>query len=241
MKILTRSPLATAVIALGMGFAQTSQAVVIDDFSSGSLSNYTSTVILDNNGGASNVSMWEVDTQLLQLNTSTYDGIEQYAFIYGGLSLSVGQELQMTYFHSTASQDIGLYVGGTTPTFNVRQDYVNVYARANGQIFSRGFDGTMEFNLEGGATPATDTLFIARTADNTYETGYYEGSNRVIISTRTPTTPNEADVVGFYADVRAVGILGYVDTLSVVAIPEPATLAMLLGGLGMLAIFRRRA
>jgi hypothetical protein len=235
---LRKLPLAVAAAALG-AITMPAQAGLIEDFS-GDLSNFTNTVILDNGGHSPlNTAAWEISGGLLQLNTTNYVGIEQYAFIYNGLTLSVGQELQAD-FSVSGSQDFGLYVGGTTPTFNVRQDYVNVYARGDGNIYSRGFDGTAEFTLVGAGVVTYDKLFIARTATDTYELGYYDGATRTVITTRTPTFANGATVVGFYADVRATGILGSADNLTVV--PEPATYAMLLGGLGILGVltFRRR-
>ena len=77
--------LSSAVLALCL----TTQAQLIDDFT-GDLSAYTSTVILDANGGAANTSAWEISGGTLQLNTTAFDGIEQYAMIYNGLSLGVG-------------------------------------------------------------------------------------------------------------------------------------------------------
>lgn len=186
----------------------------VEDFS-GDLGSWTSTVILDANGGGSNTSSWNIVSGELQLSTTGYEGIEQYAFIKSGVSLAVGDELRVDLTHSGASQDIGLYVGGTTPVTGTRQDYVAVYARGDGAVYSRGFDGTSEYGLAGGTSPAYDTLFIARSGANTYETGYYESGVRNVIVTRTPTTANDADVVGIYADVRAAGDLGLLDNLEI--------------------------
>lgn len=219
-----------------MGVA--AQAVLIDSFD-GDLSAYTSTVILDANGGASNTAAWQISGGTLQLNTTAYDGIEQYAMIYSGLSLGVGEELQVdVVIGAGGSQDIGLYVGGTTPQTGVRQDYVAMYRRNNGQLFSRGFDGTTEYALAGNWTNniPIDKLFIARTGVNTYEAGWYDGATRNILATRTPATANDGDVVGFYADVRALGVNGSLDNLTIV--PEPATMGLM--GLGALLFARKR-
>ncbi len=144
-----------ATVAL-LASSAASAALLIDDFSDASLAEYTSTVILDANGGGSNTAAWQSPSGTLQLNTTTYEGIEQYAFIRNGLSLGVGGEIQVDLVHSGASQDLGLYVGGTTPVTGTRQDYVAVYARGNGQVFSRGFDGVAEYPLAGGGSPAYD-------------------------------------------------------------------------------------
>jgi hypothetical protein len=216
-----------AGLLLGANLASTVSATMIDTYD-GDLSAYASTVILDNNGAPSNVAAWQIAAGTLQLNTTTRDrtGVEQYAMIYGGLQLNVGYELQVDIVHTGASQDLGLYVGGTAPVAGTRKDYVAMYARNNGQLFSRGFDGTTEYPLAGGATVPYTSLFIARSGVNTYEAGYYAGATRNILTTRTPVFANDADVVGYYADVRAVGVLGSADNLRVVAIPEPATLVL---------------
>ncbi len=191
------------------------QAVIIDDFSGG-LSTWTSTVILDANGGGSNSAAWQVSGGVLQLNTTTYDGIEQYAMIKSGLTLGVGEEVQIKLVHNLVSQDLGVYVGGTAPQTGVRQDYIAMYGRSSGEVFSRGFDGTSEYGQVGWVSPAYEKLFITRTDTNTFEAGYYEGGVRTVLVTRTPTTPNAATVVGFYADVRAAGVLGDLDNLAMV-------------------------
>ena len=197
---------------------------LIDDFTSG-LGSYTNTVMLDTDtAGGANTAAWQITGEVAEYNTSTYQSIEQAALIRNSLSLAVGEEIQVDVTHSGDSQDVGLYVGGTAPVAGTRQDYIAVYARNNGQVFSRGFDGTGEFALAGGDSPAYESLFIARTGENTYETGYYSESGRVVIATRTPSTANEGDVVGFYTDVRAAGVLGTLDNLRLVELGGTAAL-----------------
>ena len=200
---------------IGLNPSDGNQVVVLDDFSSNTLANYTSTVILDNEpwNGANSAS-WQVEDGGLVYSTTWYRSIEQSALISDDTSLEVGEEILLEVDHTGASQDIGLYVGGTTPSDNVRQDYIAVYARGNGQVLSRGFDGTNEYSLVSGGTPTFDTLFIARTGSNTYEVGYYNGDSRTVLTTRTPTTANSGDVVGFYTDVRSSGTLGTLDNFA---------------------------
>jgi hypothetical protein len=160
--------------------------------------------------------------------------------IRSGLTLDVGYEVQVDLSHTAASQDLGLYVGGTIPVAGTRQDYVAMYARGDGNLYSRGFDGTTEYGLAGSGIQTYDQLFIARTDVNTYEAGWYSGGVRSITVTRTPTTANDGDVVGFYADVRAAGVLGNLDNLTIAPIPEPSTFALAGLGIAGLLVFRRR-
>ena len=208
-----------AILLLTGMLAVAAQASIIDGFN-GDLSAYTSTVILDANGGGSNTAAWQISDGVLQLNTSTYDGIEQYALILNGFSLSVGEELQVDVVHNGASQDIGLYVGGVAPTTGVRKSYVNVYARSSTEVLSRGFTDIVggEMNLKGGviSEPAYDKLFIARNAVHDFEAGYYNGSTRVVIADRNGLTDNDGSYIGIYADVRAAGVLGNLDNLAII-------------------------
>lgn len=227
-------------LALGTGLAT---AQLLDSFS-GDLSAYTATRILNSDNHATPYTYsWEINNGSLRINTSVFtSGVEQYALTRTDFSLGVGYQLLADYSHANlGSQDIGLYVGAGTPTPDVRADYVNIYMRNNGQLFSRGFNGTSEFALAGVGTVTPDTLFIARPATDTFELGYYLGGVRNVVTTRTVANTAIGNAIGFYADVRAAGIRGSLDNLTLAPIPEPATAALLvLGALG-LAAHRRRA
>jgi len=203
------------------GLTPSTDVVVLDDFS-GDLSNFTSNVILDVNDGASNSTSFAINGGALEVNTTTYDDIEQHAFIYDGASLNVGDELQADFSDFSGNRNFGLYVGGTAPTTDVRRDYIAVYGGGD-RISSRGFDGTVEYNLvssASGVAATVDSLFIARTGVNTFEVGFIAGGNRTVMTTRTTTTANSADFIGFYADVRDTGTISTADNLRIVT-PDP--------------------
>ena len=201
--------------------------VILDDFS-GDLSAFTSTVILDVEDSvdgvqASNATSFEInESGQLQLNTTTYDDVEQLAFIYDGASLNVGDELQADFTTIVGSRNFGLYVGGSAPTTGVRENYITIYggSASGNRLSTRGFDGTIEYdNPSSGAPIVYDTLFIARTDLNEFEVGYYNGSARTVITTRTPSTENSADFIGFYADVRDAGVISAADNLRIIVAP----------------------
>jgi hypothetical protein len=231
-------------LALQVASAVAGPIGIVDDFS-GNLAAWTSTRILNNaNHAPTNTHAWQITGGALELNTTAYVGIEQFALTRTDYNLSVGQELRGDFKAGfTGTQDIGLYVGAGTPTQDVRANYVNVYVRNNGQIFSRGFNGATEFTLGGGATPANiSSLFVARTTIDTFELGYYDGIVRNLLSTRTIGSSNAAGVgssIGAYADVRAAGIVGNLDNLRIV--PEPASWLMgILGLIGAAPLCKRR-
>lgn len=219
------------------------QAQLIDDFS-GNLSAYTATRILKATpAAANNTYAWEISNGALRINTVTYGGIEQYALTRNDFTLAVGSELTATYSASDlGSQDIGLYVGAGTPTADVRANYVSIYMRNNGQLYSRGFNGTTELSLSGGGTPTgVLSLFVARTGTSTFDLGWYDGNGRNILASRTMTSTTVGDAIGFYADVRALGIRGSMDNLTLTPIPEPTAAALLgLGSLGLVFRLRRK-
>lgn len=219
------------------------QGQLIDDFSS-NLSAYTATRILNNgNHSPVNTYAWQISGGSLQINTTAYTGVEQFALTRTDFNLGVGFELTASYSHANlGTQDIGLYIGEGTPVQDVREDYLNIYMRNNGQLFSRGFNGTTELALSGGGSPTLDTLFIARTGTSTYDLGYYSGGIRTILTSRTVGSTTIGDAIGFYADVRGLGVRGSMDNLTLTAIPEPATGALLgIGVLALIMIRRRRA
>ncbi|MGC3956557.1 MAG: PEP-CTERM sorting domain-containing protein [Verrucomicrobiota bacterium] len=231
------------ITALCLAGAVSQAQLVIDDFS-GNLSAYTATRILKATpAAANNTYAWEISNGALRINTSTYGGIEQYALTRTDFPLSVGFELSATYSASDlGSQDLGLYVGAGAPTADVRANYVSIYMRNNGQLYSRGFNGTTELSLSGGSTPTgLLSLFVARTGVSTFDLGWYDGNGRNILASRTMTSTTIGDAIGFYGDVRALGLRGSMDNLTITAIPEPTAAALLgLGSLGLVFRLRRK-
>ncbi len=227
-----------AASALGGSGAMAGPIGLVDDFS-GNLSAWTATRILDANGGGSNAYAWQITGGSVEIATTAFDGIEQTALTRTDFTLGIGEELRADYSHANlGSQDIGLYVGAGHPTMDVRRDYVNIYVRNNGALFSRGFNGTSELGLAGGSSPNVNTLFIARTAADAYDLGWYDAGVRNVLVSRTGVSGVTGGAVGLYSDVRAVGVRGNLDNVRIV--PEPASTSLVAAALGALAAVRRR-
>ena len=197
MKLTSKWFMAAAAVVATAGTAMAGPIGLVDNFG-GTLGAYTSTRILKATPAASdNVYAWSNTAGSLQIDTTSYFAIEQYALTRTDVTLGVGETLIADYANTnTNSQDIGLYVGAGTPTSGVRADYVNVYARNNGQVFTRGFNGTTELGLAGGATPSPTGLFVTRTGSNTFDLGYIVAGVRTTITSRTMTNGSIGNAVG---------------------------------------------
>lgn len=230
---------------------------IIDDFESGDLSPYTTTVILDTDfDSGANTSALVIDGGEITFNTTAFDSIEQLAITRSDVILGIGDELQLDVVRGVngdralrGNQDFGLYVGGSVPTAaatganDARANFITVFQRDDVNdvltaVFNDDNTGGNTNNFGGNA--AYDTLFITRTGFDTYEAGIYDAGVRTVLRNEvTITTDAAGPTIGFYADVRAVDILesGY-DNLTIVSVPEPSSAALL--GLGGLALILRR-
>ena len=202
---------------------------VVEDFS-GDLSAYTETRVLDQ-GEAENVS-FGISNGVLQTVSTGTTGAEQTVLLRDDVALAVGMEMQADVIADSlaSSQDIGLMVGatatptpliydpGTGGTQSTREDMVTVYVRNTAEVYTRGHNGTVEFPLAGGATAGAvpvARLFIARTASNTFETGWYDDAGtRTLLATRTVDNPAIGNAIGFYSDQRADAVLSGLDNLT---------------------------
>lgn len=234
--------------AAALAFGLVSPAIagpigLIDSFDDTNLSEYTLTKVLDASGTADNLS-FSSPSGVLTVTSTGSDGPEQVLFFRNdGASLGVGEELRASAAITnldTGGQpaDFGIAVGAT-PTAGVRQDFLFVSFRGTTQLNSRGFDGTSELGQVQAFGVTPETLFIARTAADTFEVGYYDDGVRTVMVTRTVSNAAVGDNIGFYADLRADGaIIDGLDDLTIAAIPEPASLGLL--GLASLVGLRRR-
>lgn len=231
----------------------TASAVLVDDFSSGVLTSYTQTKVLDQGAGTSNVSFSASTGGLQSISTGT-TGAEQVLLLRSDFSLGINQQLRadVTGFGTARNQDLGIAVAATaTPTGlgngvagdtranNPRYIYSGIRTDA-GHYAASGFDAAGLALLQdqtNNANPIT-SLFITRTGASTFEVGFKKDAGDVVAGTFTMTGTTTGTAIGFYTDMRADNTIGTFDNLTITNVPEPTSLALL--GLGGLAALRRR-
>ena len=118
--------LAVCVMAAG------AQAVIVEDFS-GDLSEWTSTVILDNNGGASNLPPGRSPAGT-PAHTTAFDGLSSMPYPQRSESCR-RRGTPVDVIVGQPDPRYRLYVGGTEPQTG-SQDYIAMYRRNSGQLFS---------------------------------------------------------------------------------------------------------
>lgn len=232
-----------------------------DSLNGTSLANYT-WIPLNNAGTGSSgtaISFDNTSGNGLEVDVSNKGGTAVQGLYLNntGAYLPIGSMLQVNLDWQTANQlNFGIVVGSNlslTPASGDNSDVRNqtqyVFASPKSTAnfdYAGGYDGTAgQLSSVGTTVGGTiGTLAIQRVNANTFNTYYDIGSGLTLYATKTVTTSsNVGDVIGFYADVRANGTpsLGYLSDLRIVAVPEPATMALTsLGGLLVLITHRKR-
>jgi hypothetical protein len=256
---MVRKRLYLICFVLALVFALPAQAVqFLDTFSDTDLSEYTKTVILEQD--ASFEVSFASPSGAMQVSKSIADGAEQVLFMRDE-GLGIGEILRVDKsavkigvyadfgIAVTASltnpPQVGTWVSGTIAT---RQNYVAIYLKGqyanigtigwNGvpaQVYSSSGIWTGKTDAQLQALFATVTgLYIQRLDYDSWDAGYTIATGD--ISAHVYDGINAGGAVGFFADVRAQTTYGDLDNLR--NVPEPATMVLL--GLGSLALLRRR-
>lgn len=231
------------------------QGQLIDDFNVPGLGQYTQTRVLDNGISEANVSFSDASGSLVSSYGGTLNQPEQVLLLRNDFNLAVGNALLVdVLFLTQASQmDFGIAVSATnTPTsasiadtdtrdtFNWAAVYVRPSqdaVRATSSIGGAVTTGTGVLTVN---ETLVSYLFIERNSATDFTLGYIDNAaNRIVSTSITFGATDVGTALGFYADLRAAGgSLGSLDNLTITAIPEPATGALL--GLGVLALILAR-
>lgn len=255
-----------SAVLLSCSMVVVAQAQVIDPLT-GSLSGYTTTLVLDNSSGVGSGVSFTSSASGLQANfVGTLSDPEQALFLAPSTSFSttfaVGDRLTVNAAVpvTTVQMDLGLAISATaTPTaagsgnaYNSRPtfDWASISVRPNQNAIraNSSISGTVVTGngVISSVTPTTvSQLYIDWVSADVFTLGYIDTSSVSHIS-ETVTfagTSTIGTAIGFYGDMRATATsLGYLSNLTISPIPEPATMALCgLGGfLGLFGWMRRR-
>lgn len=229
---MTTTRLAPLALAAALALGVSSSAAVIDDFNTPGLSEYAFSKVLDQ-GTATNI-MFSDAAGTIDVTSAGADGAEQVLLLRNDYSLGQGEELQLDVPSTFNDRDFGPAIGathadlgdGTAGDNRNTADYVFITWRTTTFLNNRGFIGNSEITLGQNSTGPADVLFIARTATDDIELGWYEGATRNVARTVTPVSLSIFDNVGLYADIRVDGN-GFAGADNLRIIPEPTSALLL--------------
>ena len=253
-----------ALLALAASMGLALQAQVIDPLNGDSLSEYTTTLVLDNSDGAgAGVSFSDSSGGLTASYTGSVSDPEQALFLAPATDFSTVFGVGDTLFvdvntpASSTTEDLGLAIAATaTPTaagsgngYNSRPTFdwasisvrpsqaaIRVNTSVSGTVTTASYVGNI------GTTANISELFIQWVAADTFNLGYVSNGVSVVDAPNITFASGSqigADI-GFYGDLRATGTsLGTLSDLTIQPVPEPSTLAIsglggILGGFFML-------
>ncbi len=215
----------------------------LDEFNGDSSADYTKYVVLDNGNDAdisSSDSALVVNGGTASVVTTIADDVEQQLYRHQATPLGVGEELwvDIANIESVTSRDMGLFVGNaadladvTSATPGTRKNFVYITGGSNESSGGFNSGGASIGSSFGISLSDGDTLFIAHTDGGEFELGHYDNDNslgggagaRVVEVIRIGLAENNASALGFWADVRAAGVLSQFDNLGIYA-PTPVSL-----------------
>ena len=143
---------------------------------------------------------------------------------------------------SNFAQGVGLAIA-SSESLSTRVNLITFQWRTNLTLSYISFDGDGAnggTQISAALSDRADSLFIEKTLVG-YNLGYIEGGIETVQWSLTLGETNvsaNGSVVGIYSDLRGDNQVNSLNNFAVTPIPEPGT--ALLGGLGLLALLRRR-
>ncbi len=255
----------TIIAACSLGVAAQGQTII--DPLTGSLSEYTDTLVNDGgSGGQSSVSFTDSSSGLQANFVGSVADPEQALFLAPASSFSttfaVGDTLLVDTAvpNSSIQEDFGLAISATaTPpaaganaSTRANFDWASISLRPsqtairqNTSINGALATGSDVLTLNSTTFPQVTGLYITWNSADSFTLGYITGSD-VEVPDDTVTFEGGSTIgtaIGFYGDLRDVGgtTLGDFSNLTIEPAPEPSTLALCGMGLaGSLLVLRRK-
>jgi len=226
---------AMLILGIGTSAALAGPLALVDDFSDTDLSEYTQTLVLDQNA-TSDIS-FASPAGALQVTKSAGTEAEQVLLLRDDFTLAVDEILRVDLnYMGTTRADIGIavaatktptpliYDGGVGGTQATREDYAAVYVEADANnlkgIYLNGTDVGQDTIFAGGfgtlANGDVVGLYIRRDSPNDFALGYTTaGGGDTDFATQSLTNTAIGNAIGFFGDVRSVTTFGDLDNLRI--------------------------
>lgn len=220
------------------------RAVVVDDFTSDTLNpNWVQSTVLTVGGATGGYTADTTTNQdRLTLTRTGNTTPIQAVLLREDVQLDVGEVLTTDVVTPQAPDDVSGLVITMDTGITARSNLIlvglkNGLARTT-YFTNAGGDTTQAANIPG---VTVTSLFIERTASNTYAAGYVAGGTPTTLKTWTISgagNQNPGAAVGYWMDIRGTNASAVFDNFAINPVPEPGGLAAL--ALATFGLLRRR-
>lgn len=215
----------------------TTSSVLVDDFDTPGLGEYTFAKVLDQGSGGTNL-QFDDSSGALSVTSVGSTGAEQVLFYRGDHTLEPGEELRIDgppTFNKLETNNYGIALTSSAASLgnpeagDIRgpEDYLFISWRGQiGQMSASSFAGTLTGDNQAFGVNATQ-LFIKRTGAGSVEYGYYDGAARIVMGVINGNNAATFNNIGFYADLRSdLMTISGLDNLRIVTGDTSSTLAI---------------